>query len=267
MTLIDWTAADWEEIRHQLAELEKTLVPFRVPTPTDLKQYELSVLTKGQIKSAWKARIDHGDWVYAREGDRREQLESLAFRLGFPSDFGSELPNHLRPAPVNWDLIRGSIHAEQASSEFILAWGELNQLAGRYIELIYNSKHIEDQIEAGVSGKRDGSLVQKYWFAYWIQANSKSLLPKARASAESELAKVCLRIHERELKPHEPYPIKWFRSMLEEEEVRPRVFEPGESLNTTYTRLTVKALKKLLADPMITSAVLPPLRAAEFQRR
>jgi hypothetical protein len=264
MVFEDGAPPSWQEFRRQLAELEVVLVPYRVPSPDELERHELSVLTFGRIQSSFERMIRSGGWIYAQDSERRILLETISWELGFTNVALGHRPAFFPiPRRIDWELIRTSIREENLSIEFAVEWGRLQHIAGRYLELVYNSRRVADEVGQAIAGKTDSStLIQRHWYAGWVERNSGDLRPRRRATAEQALARVCFRIHTGGLRPTPPYPAKWFSSMLEAENG-----EPGESLKTTYTRLTVAQLGALLTSRTITAEVLPPLTEAGFARR
>jgi hypothetical protein len=249
----------WKSLREEFQDFERTVLPFSVPSPQDVERFKLSILTFGRLSSPFRRKLAEGEWIYSMDTNRRELLEFISFELGFAGALPN-VPRFMWPQPLDRTFIEASLRTRQASPEFTLEWGRLKELQGRYFELIFNSDKVNAEVEQAFTGKSESTLLQRHWYARWISANSKSLAPKPRRAADESLGRVCNQIRMRRLLPPAPYPLEWFERMLERE----NGMSPGESLKTTYTRLTRQELSKLLADTSVTDDLLPPLRAELF---
>ena len=188
MTILKGEPQDWRAIRTQFERIRLTLAPYHVCTADDLRRYRLSVLTYGRIESQFERRIQAGDWVYSRDPERLALLEVVACELNFPNAHRpAAWPEFFPgPRPIDWAMLDDAIERENAPPSFVLEWGRLHEIAAHYLQLVHLSKRYADEVGQGLAGELSSSnLVKEYWYAHWVQANSRSLVPGVRRSSET----------------------------------------------------------------------------------
>lgn len=205
-------------------------------------------------------RLGHA--VYTDDPDTEEILRWVAWDLGFGPM--PEVPSHLlahggRPAV---ELVSEGINAEVISTEFLLGWGRLHERWGWYSATQFEQQGAQASLFRVLAAKRGQSTrSQEQWYARWIQAHARTLLPRDRHGAEDQLVEVCFGIAQGRIEPV-VHPKEWFSRMLKGK--APRIVT---ELKSTYRELSAPELQKLLDDPKARTYELPPTDPAEFRKK
>ena len=251
--------ASWSDIEREYRDVRFALIPFTVPTEKDIEQYRLSRATN-RISSPFLKKIDRCEWIYSRDSSRRELLKSISYELGL----GSEPPPLIEPPKrLDWRLIESSISRRELSPEFVGEWGKLSHLFARYIELVHNSRLEIKEFTQAFDGDRGGSkLLHKHWYARWIEANSRSLLPKIRTKANDALVEVCFGIVSGKISPPENFTAPWFGEILVKKGHR-----YDSQLKDLFCELSAPALRRMLAFGGFPEGTLPPIYPPDYGAR
>ncbi|MCS0496872.1 hypothetical protein NVS89_17370 [Ancylobacter sp. MQZ15Z-1] len=256
MTEIDWT---W--IQSEFDRIASELKGWRLIGEDEYERLKLSRLTYGLIDAQeWRER-SFGTAIYvARLGDGivRDMAVGLALELGLVISPSMLPPKFLRSKIERVDhfaVVQSALDDRHVSQEFLLSWSRLQILYAQRELLICLPETESGLVENKLVGAQGSTEIQRYWFAFWIKTNARSLSVFDREEAGRELADICKDVISSKLMPWGPYPIDWYGRLLDEEQ--------GD-LRNEYYKLGIKKLETLTKSPYVTPAVLPPLSRAGF---
>lgn len=243
----------WKNIETQYLQLIHDVIPFRIPTKSEIEKLELSELTYGLVKSDFGKAAELGYAYVYRNSDKIAVAKRIAFEFGFG---GSEIPDHLseRNDPLVHIVAR---LLKGRSLELIEAWGELKFVYGLYVALYAYSESDEADLLRATRGRLgQSSKIQEHWYAHWIAKHCPDIFPRKRIKAEDDLAAVLKDIKSNKLRPWGPYPQDWYTRMLDTKD--------NNFLKSTYRDLSKPDLETRIANLNIPASVLPPLTQSEF---
>jgi hypothetical protein len=258
---------DWAKLEQKLEELLWLIEPVQVLSSEDYRRFCLSHLTFGLIESDFMRGIDYGVCISpaGEDVDRRRSsfvrvLGDLGFSRSYPEgEYYSSEQDLVR-------LIRHCIESRQITTDFLLSWGRLNYLVGESNILFAQEPYFGKNLPSILGGLYESVVIQRHWYAYWINRHAPSLKPRDRHVAENALQDLCVNIVEGILEPAFPYPRDWFRRMLRSPIARSGRARSSEyALTDRITRTSIKELERMLRDPLITPEVLPPLSSDLFK--
>jgi hypothetical protein len=246
----------WENLETQYLQLIHDVIPFLIPTKSEIEKLELSELTYGLVKSDFGKAVELGYAYVYRKPDKIAVAKRIAFEFGFG---GSELPDHLseRNEPLVHIVDR---FLKSRSSELIEAWGELKFVYGLYVTLFAYSESDEADLLRATRGRLgQSSKIQEHWYAHWIAKHCPDLFPRKRIKAEDDLVAVIKEMKSGKMKPWGPYPLNWYTRMLDTKN--------SNILKSTYRDLSNSDLEARLANTIISASVLPPLTPSGFSAK
>lgn len=261
---------DWEVLKENFRFTKLLLRPFVLPTKDEHEGHKALIgLGRGRDALVPKA-YDWGDRDYPGSRARIDRI--LAFNEDLQT--GGAVPNSAFPVRSCFAVVSEAIERKQISTEFILAWGYLDMLAGRYVELLVDDDARRDswrQLKAGTSQDQTG---QRCWYAHWMIAHGATT--SSRNMIQDNLAELCAEIWrgERESAGFDP---AWFKNMIMEEDdgEKPRKGKPrgriprkgrrrAAYLTTSLGQIPLTDLVVMTTHRFITKAMLPPLSEAAF---
>ena len=171
-------------------------------------------------------------------------------------------------------VVSEAIDNETFSTEFVLAWGYLNKLFGRFAELMETSDSERGRFEQNIAtGLSQSTIVQRYWHAHWVVANSKPDF-RDRMEVEAGLAELCADVWQGRLRSPSEFPPEWFEALIKPDP-KPkkgdgRVPQKGSSdvvLRSPYVRAKYSDIESMVGNMRVPVEVLPPLNRRSFVRR
>jgi hypothetical protein len=253
---------DWDLIKSEFLGL-RALVK-QMPTPPSERELQTHrVKMKLKSPSALKTQLDWDYRAYYGSTSTKDRLDRL--KEDVDSGGAVQLPSHFDRVENCFVTIERSIAAEECSIQFILAWGYLNQLVGRFLELMEFAENQKKDFERNErAGAATHKIVQQYWHAHWVIANSDT----DRKIAESELAALCADIWQGRLLPPAGYKAEWFKTLITGElggDIPKSGNGEDATLKTTYGRTKPNELEDIVKSKDVDPALLPPLRRTEFR--
>lgn len=251
---------DWQRIRTEFASIRNLLE--EMPGPISEQELDSHRVSSGLgLPSTLAKQLDFDYRAYHGSVLTKERLSALKNEINC---YDTQFLIGEKDADC-FETIERSINSENCSTEFVLAWGHLNQLFGRFIELMQQADSEKTSFERNEkAGASRGSIVQRYWHAHWVIKNSGT----DRKTAESELAELCADIWQGRLIAPPGYEAKWFETLISGElgEDVPRDGNSdGAILKTTYTRAKQSDLEAMARNPDVKPETLPPLERIDFR--
>jgi hypothetical protein len=249
---MDPTQIDWDRLREKFNLLEGSLNVARVPSRELVEWHRLPELTYGQVESPLADLIDNGCVLYYDDELTRQTVDGMLRATGrLPK------PDGERRVRTPSEIIREGLAKQAVTHEFIEAWGQLSYYAGLSNGLVLWDQESQREFFRRINSGQSTTIVQQHWYAHWIMQNAPSLDDAARQHENVELTVLCGEIANGQVAPWPPYPKEWFGALLGKD---------GQDLSATLTRLKKRQLKEMIKHPLLTPAVLPPLRPEEFER-
>jgi hypothetical protein len=259
---VDGDVVDWDRIKREFAEFRTLLEQMPAP-PSEQELQTHRVRTKLDFPSSLVAQLDRDYRAYYGSKTTEERLNRLKGEID--SGGTTQLPRALGNVENCFLTIEASIATEKCSTEFVLAWGYLNQLFGRFVELMQQAdeerKDFERNEKAGASSD---TIVQRYWHAHWIIANSGT----ERKAAEFELAALCADIWQGRLLAPPGYEAAWFYTLITDElggAIPQRGRRDDAVLKTTYGRAKLSELEAITKNKGVAPEILPPPEARRLR--
>jgi hypothetical protein len=171
-------------------------------------------------------------------------------------------------------VIEEAIALKRVSTKFLLAWGVLNSLSGRYLELDAQERDSVRLAEAGTKGgAAQSTQMQQHWYALWMVQNAKNN-KLARERVQNEIAKLCCDLWQdkRTARGFEP---GWFEKLIRQEvsdddtknPTKYRVPKTGKTrpvyLRTSFSKMGWSKIQRL-ARSAATWDSLPPTSVEGF---
>lgn len=258
---------DWSTIRAELDGIRAAVVPFRIASEQDIELCKLSDMTHGLIASKLVDEWRRRECIVVLDKEKRERLIDVAFILGFSDDDSFTNDRFKDKGRPNWRQLDELISSRVITTEFINLWALLNFYFGVYIELYNgNEEAYRREFHQRMTGIGDATQIQRHWYAHWmhetVQRKSRDI-----GDARSKLIAVIENIKASELKPWGPYQVGWYECMLEKRKGsggRPDQY--SGDLKTSYTKISLAEISRMVQDPLVTRRVLPPLSADRFER-
>jgi hypothetical protein len=117
------------------------------------------------------------------------------------------------------------------------------------------------------SGLPNNTIVQRYWHAHWVKANSKSDFSD-RKDVETGLAELCADVWQGRLRSPPGFTPTWFESLIRLDFDNVPVPEKGNSddvvLKTPYVRAKNSDIEAMARNIHLPANVLPPLNRRSF---
>jgi hypothetical protein len=260
---------DWSKISAEFKEIRALLIT--APSPPSVEEIDAHKISlKRGIVSPLTRRFRWGFRSYFGSAEREDRLSQLAKEIssgGIPENCPDFIVREFRNSFI---VVEEAIEAKIVSTEFLLAWGYLNQLLGRYLELALlegsDEKKFHQNMNAGLS--QDATL-QRYWHAHWIGTHARPDM-KNRVEIEYVLAKLCVDVWQGRLSPPAGFANDWFGSMIVSEDgckpIPPAGYFGIADLKTPYKRATVSEIREKMKNRLISREMMPPLTIAEFNR-
>lgn len=246
----------WAEIESQIDDIEGLLRDMPIVASVEELDAHEAMLKLGH-SSVLAKKLAADKRAYFGSENTRKRLIQLEH------DIRNGGSNVMMGIGNCFSVLRECIATRRLSTEFILDWGYLNQLLGRYAELMERADVEQPQFNKYVnSGLSQTSILQRYWHAHWVTANTSNLV--TREVAQDGLAKVCALVSLGRLRPPPNYTSDWFAKMLKETPTDGFLAE--NYLATPYTRATPANIKFMINNSGIPVAVLPPLSRSEFKK-
>jgi hypothetical protein len=259
---------DWDRIESEFKELRALLE--EMPAPPSQRELETHrVRTKLRLPGSLPAQLDLNYRSYYGSATTKERLDQLKNDIetgGHPECFGGS--SLLENCFVT---IQESIATKQCSTDFVLAWGYLNQLFGRYAELMEQEDGERKDFERNErAGGSSDTIVHRYWHAHWVVANSKADF-RDRREVEAELAELCADVWQGRLRPAPGFPSEWFEALIRPGfDKNERVPQKGNSddvgLKSAYVRAKISDIQEMVGNESIPAGILPPLNRQGFVR-
>lgn len=222
---------DWAWIETELNRITDDLSGWRLIGDEEFARVKLNRLTYGLIEAHEWSERDYGKAIHvARTGEKLIADIAIGLALELNLNISPSLlpPRYLierRQKTDHLAIVRKALAAKQASHEFIVSWGRLQNLHARY-QLLLNFPEVSGLIaENMLKGAEQSTEIQRHWYAFWLERNARSFKPKDREQSGRKLAEICRDIMRGKLKPWPPYPKEWYGRLLN---------EAGEDLRDEY---------------------------------
>ncbi|KOX45039.1 hypothetical protein ADL19_23950 [Streptomyces purpurogeneiscleroticus] len=258
---------DWSAIRAEFDGIRAAIIPFRVASEQDIERCKLSDMTHGLIASKLVEDWRRNDCVVILDKEKRERLTDLAYMLGFSDDDNFTDDKYKNEGRPNWRQLDELLSQHTVNTEFMHLWSLLNFYFGVYVELYLGNEAIyKREFHQCMMSIGDATQIQRHWYAHWmhetVQRKSRDI-----GDARSELIAVIENIKAGELKPWGPYQVEWYECMLEKRKgFGGRPDQYSGDLKTSYTKISLAEISRMVQDPLVPRRVLPPLSADRFER-
>jgi len=254
---------DWQLISDIFEGIADDLGTFRNLSQEEYERARLSWLTYGLVKSEFVRPFEEGNPQIPPDGVQQQRwhmLAALALGSARSEGFAVLLPGHIQRHILSQrpdaEIIRNAISARYIDDEFLISWARINQLRGVQVAL---KPHALDLLQKKIEGARAQSReIQQHWYARWLKKNAASLSPNDREKAAPTLVGVCDDIVKGKLRPWGPYPVRWYRNLLN---------KVCTHLVDNFYKLGEPRLLELLVHPIITDNIVPPLSRDGFEAR
>jgi hypothetical protein len=165
-------------------------------------------------------------------------------------------------------VIEEALKTKTISLDFMLAWGSLNSLLGRQLELLASEDDISKPFVAGVlSGGAQTVKLQRCWYARWVRQHDDAERLIKREQIQREIADLCLDIWRERRSPPANFASEWFEALIcqENNDDVPQKGPVGNvDLRRSYQKIGWELLGALAEDTTVSDAMIPPLSLAAF---
>ena len=241
-------------------------MPFLVATPEDLERGRLSDLTYNLIESDIIKDIQQGIYIAVHDAEKCESMVELVQVFGFTKDMISLEEGFDSNNPTLINRVAWSIKKKTFSHQFLIDWGNLKYFQATYIELyLRNLEVYRRDFHHRMKSIGENRIIQYHWFAHWVNKNAlKKIIPVE--SAISSILELLIEISEGRKNPWGPYPREWFDAMLEIKIISPtKPKDKTYDMKSPYLRFSKADIRRMVAHPLITTQVVPPLSAGKFR--